>query len=135
MKTLIVEDDPVSGLLLNKILAVYGQCDAALTGHEAQAALNRSWQENAPYQLVCLDIMLPDTDGQELLKFIRKNEARRNIVGLDGARILMITALGDNRNILEAFRSQCEGYFVKPIRREKIIAQLSEFGLIGNTTE
>ena len=83
-----------------------------------------------PYDLVCLDIMLPGLEGQGVLKQIREWEAKSNIHGLDGVKIIMITALGDSKNILQAFKSQCEGYIVKPIRKSKVIDQLNALGLV-----
>ena len=131
MKTLIVEDDPISSLLLHKIMVQFGTADTAENGKSAFEQFDSAWQTNTPYDLICLDIMLPDIDGQEILKRLRKRETQRGIEGLDGAKIVMITALGDKTSIFEAFRSQCEGYIIKPIRKDKVVDQLRALGLLS----
>ncbi|TCL64770.1 two-component system chemotaxis response regulator CheY [Hydrogenispora ethanolica] len=130
MKTLIVEDDFVSRRLLQIILAPYGPCDIAVNGKEAIEAFRLAWQEKSPYQLICLDIMMPELGGQEVLKTIRAIEREMSVDWGDGAKIIMTTALHDHENIKQAFQEQCEAYLVKPIERVKLLQQLREMQLI-----
>ncbi|HBN09144.1 MAG TPA: response regulator, partial [Cyanobacteria bacterium UBA8530] len=60
MRILIVEDDFTSRRLLQKILAPYGECEIAINGKEAVSAVELAWGEDAPYHLICLDIMMPE---------------------------------------------------------------------------
>jgi two-component system, chemotaxis family, chemotaxis protein CheY len=130
MKTLIVEDDSVSASLLRTILSAHSECDVAEDGEKAVALFKRG-REGKPYDLVCLDIMLPGKDGQSVLRDIRAIEAEAGVPAPDGVKIIMITALGDKENVMGAFRSQAEAYIVKPIRKGKVIAELKELGLVG----
>jgi two-component system chemotaxis response regulator CheY len=130
MNILIVEDDSVSSTLIGAILAPYGTCETVGDGKLAIAAFKNALASHSPFDLVCLDIMLPEFDGQYVLRQFRRLESEYGIAGLDGAKVIMVTALGDRRNIIEAFRSQCEGYIVKPIRKDKVLAQLRELGII-----
>jgi two-component system chemotaxis response regulator CheY len=130
MKTLVVEDDFASRKLMQRYLAPYGECDVVVDGKEAVEAFELALTENDPYDLVCLDIMLPKKDGQQVLKEIRLIEKDRGIIGSDGAKVLMTTALGDAKNVMEAFRSQCDGYLQKPVGREQIVRELKELGLV-----
>lgn len=132
MHILIVEDDVISSTLLERLLKEYGTTDTVMTGTEVLPTFEKAQTENNPFDLICLDIMLPGMDGQEILKKIREWEEQHNIHGLDGVKVIMITALNDRHNILEAFRSQCEGYIVKPITKEKLIEQLDVLGFIDN---
>ncbi len=129
MKILVVEDDFASRKLMQKLLAQYGECDVAVDGREALRAMKIAWNERNAYDAVFLDIMLPHMDGQDVLKEIRKLEEERGIMGLEAVKVIMTTALDDSKNIMGAFRSQCEGYLVKPITGEKIKRALSEAGL------
>lgn len=130
MKTLIVEDDFASRKLMQRYLSPFGECDIVVDGEEAVEAFELALMENEPYDLICLDIMLPKKDGQEVLQEIRDIEAKRNIVGNDATKVIMTTALGDAKNVLNAFRSQCEGYLQKPVGREQILRELRELKLI-----
>lgn len=135
MKTLIVEDDFTSRRLLQKILSPYGSCDIAVDGQEAMEAFRLALEENQPYDLICLDIMMPKMDGQEVLREIRKIEAEKSIHGLSGVKIIMTTALGDKGDIMKAFKEQCEAYQVKPIDRKKLLKEIRNLGLLEQGTE
>lgn len=130
MKSLVVDDDFFSRRILQSIMAQYGECHIAVNGKEAVYAFNQAVAEEAPYDVVCLDIMMPEMDGQEVLRKIRETESKKNILGSDTAKVIMTTALDDSENIKTAFRDQCEAYLIKPIAKSKIVAILQDFGLI-----
>jgi PleD family two-component response regulator len=64
MKFLIVDDEFVSRKKSQKILSQYGECDVALNGLEALNAYVRAHNENDPYNLIFLDIDMPDLNGR-----------------------------------------------------------------------
>ncbi len=130
MKTLIVEDDFASRKLMHKYLAPLGECDVVVDGEEALEAFQLAMNEKAPYDLICLDIMLPKKDGQEVLKEIRDIEEGHRRIGNDATKVIMTTALGDAKNVLNAFRSQCEAYLQKPISQEQLYRELRELKLL-----
>ncbi|MEI7473508.1 MAG: response regulator [bacterium] len=130
MKILIVDDDFVNRKILIKYLSAYGQCDVAVNGVEAVEAVKFALDEWDAYDLICLDIMMPEMDGHTALDKIREIEKEKGKYDLDGTKVIMTTALDDSDNIKKAFRSQCEAYIVKPIVKEKLIQKLVEFNLI-----
>lgn len=131
MKTLIVEDDFLARSLLSTLLSEYGVCHVAVNGREALEAVSRAFDENDPYDLICLDIMMPVMDGQEALLELRKMEEKRGIRGLDTTKVIMVTAIDDSKNIMKAFRQgQCEAYLTKPLDRHKLIGHIKDLGLI-----
>ena len=130
MKILIVEDDFASRKMLQKYLSPYGECDVVVDGQEALDAFSLALTEETPYDLICLDIMLPKIDGQDVLRQIRTIEKEKGIEGLDGVKIIMTTALGDTKNIMDAFKNQCEGYLQKPIERVRLIQEIRKLKLI-----
>jgi two-component system chemotaxis response regulator CheY len=129
MHSLVVEDDLTSRRVLQRFLSDFGACEVAVTGVEAVEAFRLSLEENKQYDLVCLDIRLPEMDGQKVLKEIRRMENEKGILGLDGAKVIMTTALNDSRNVIPAFRSQCDAYLVKPFDRQKLVRELQALGL------
>ncbi len=130
MKMLIVEDDVTSQMILKRILEPYGHVDVTQDGQEGLDAFSVAFKSMAPYDLVCLDIMMPGMDGQAVLKEIRRIEEERGIMAGDGVKIIMTSVLNDAQNILRAFNSQCEAYLVKPVDAEKMAKQLRRFGMI-----
>jgi two-component system chemotaxis response regulator CheY len=131
MKILIIEDDFTSSRVLERMLQKYGISDIANNGNLGIQMFRTAFEAKEPYDLVCLDIMLPEIDGQEVLKEIRQIESDNNIFGSESVKVIMTTALDDNRNIMQAFRSQCEGYLVKPIIQAKLHQEVAR---LCNTT-
>lgn len=131
MKTLIVEDDFVSRLLLIKLLTPYGAAHPAVNGREAVEAARLALEAGEPYDLICLDVMMPEMDGQTALKRIRGLEAERGLSSRAGAKIIMTTALNDMTNVAGAYKGLCDAYLVKPILKTKLLHELSSLGLIA----
>lgn len=129
MKILLVEDDFTSRLLLQKLLEPHGECHLAVNGREAVGAFGQALDAGSPYDLVCLDIMMPELDGQAALREMRALEQAKNIYSSEGAKIIMTTALGDIKNIVSAFDKLCDGYLVKPITVTSINQLLRDQGL------
>jgi len=129
MKALIVEDDFTSRLLLQRFLQPLGEVHVAVNGREAVEAFRKARETGDPYDLVLLDIMMPEMDGQTALRALRGIEQEEGIVSSDGAKIVMTTALGDVKNVSTAYNSLCDGYLVKPIDRAKLLAQIESLGV------
>jgi two-component system chemotaxis response regulator CheY len=90
----------------------------------------RALAAGEPYDLMCLDIMMPEMDGQEALKQIRKHEEIRGILPPDGVKVVMTTALDDIKNVLAAYHGLCDAYLTKPIRKEDLLNELHKLKLI-----
>ena len=131
MKVLLVEDD----FICRKILLTYFykqsecECDVASNGSEAIEAFMLAKESGKPYDLIMLDIMMPEMSGQEVLKRIRAIEEAQGLTAT-AARIVMTTALKDSDSIMGAFRHQCDGYLVKPIAFDKLTKLISELKLV-----
>lgn len=130
MRTLIVEDDFVSRMLLQEFLYIYGPASSAVNGMEAVEAVKASLGCSMPYDLICLDIMMPGMDGLVALRKIREAEEANGIAYPNGAKIVMVTALNDMKNIKDAFYGLCDGYLVKPIDKADLQKELVKLGLV-----
>jgi len=130
MKILIVDDDFTTRLLLQAMLKNYGMAHIAVNGREAVDAVRTAIDTHKPYNLICLDIMMPGMDGQAALKQIREMEEEAGVGRLDRAKIVMTTSLGDQENVLKAIAGHCDGYLVKPYSRETLHDRLRELELI-----
>jgi len=130
MRTLIVEDDFTSRLLLQSFLAKYGECHIAVNGKEAVDAFRSAQESRQKYDLICMDIMMPEMDGQTAVKEIRALEEAGGTLSTHGVKIIMTTALDDVKNVVESFKSLCDAYVFKPIDTGKLLAHLRETDLV-----
>ena len=131
MNILIAEDDFTSRRLLQNILAPYGESMITVNGEEAVEAFTLALEQGRPFDLVCMDIMMPVMDGQEALREIRAVEQRNGVKPADEAKIIMITALGDPRNVVDAYyKGGAALYLTKPIDVRAFIDTLRQLGLI-----
>ena len=130
MKTLIVEDDATSSIILQKLLSRYGEASIAMDGEKAVESFQSGLDSGEPFDLICLDIMMPKMDGHEVLTRIREMERGKGINGLDRVKIVMTTALEDPENVMAAFKEECDTYLTKPIFSDVLLEKLRDLGLL-----
>lgn len=131
MRFLVVEDDFTSRKFMQTILAPYGECDIAVNGVEAVEAFRDSLT-GTRYDLICMDIMMPEMDGQEALKHIRELEKQHGVRPADEVKVVMTTALDDPKNVVEAYyRGGATSYVPKPIDRQLFLQLLKNLGILS----
>jgi two-component system chemotaxis response regulator CheY len=141
LNILVVEDDFLSRQTLISMLKPLGTCDVAFNGKEAVEAFATAIDDH-PYDLVCMDIMMPEVDGFEAVKQIRSAEmlaaikklkesgAKEDFHELKDAVVIMTSALDDPDNYINAcYRCGANAYLVKPIHQETLLNALARFGL------
>lgn len=131
MKILIAEDDLASRRFLSKFLSQYGEVDLVVDGIETLDAYLIAIKENAPYNLICLDIMMPKVDGVKVLKAIREYEEKQGVTREQRVNVIMTTALGETDFVNKAFEIGCEAYAAKPIDTNKMLEVIKKLRLIG----
>jgi two-component system chemotaxis response regulator CheY len=97
---------------------------------EAVDAFMMALEDDEPYDLVCLDIMMPVMDGYQSLVGIRNLEKERNIPEDKAVKVIMTTALNDEKNVKMAFELGCTIYSGKPIDQDKFEKALKKLNLI-----
>jgi PAS domain S-box-containing protein len=116
LKILIVEDDEVSEMLLDKTIKMFGkEFIKARTGIEAVEAC----KANADIDLVLMDIRLPEMGGYEAIQQIR--EFNKDVV------IIAQTAYGLTGDKEKAMAAGCNDYIAKPINKEALIALIYKY--------
>ncbi len=128
-RILVVEDDFGSRKMMLKLLEEYGQVDSAVDGQAGLDAFRKAFEEDKPYQLVFLDIMMPRMDGHEALMLMRKEEQARSITPAAETHIIMTTVLEDPHNVVGAyFKGGATSYLVKPVQRSALRSELAKLG-------
>lgn len=130
LKILIVEDDFMVRQILRDILEPYGVVDIAVNGEEAVQAFRVAWRQDNPYDLICMDIMMPVMDGNAALIKIREIEVSLGIIGSEEVKVIMISALDDVKTVVKAYsKGGATSYIVKPIEKERLIGEMRSIGL------
>jgi two-component system, chemotaxis family, chemotaxis protein CheY len=128
MRILIAEDDSNSARYMSGLLARLGECVVAEDGELALDAYCKAKAEGRPFQLICLDIMMPRRTGQEVLEEIRRLELESGIKPGQGVKIIMTTALGDMRSVMNAYKGGATAYITKPILTERLYETICSLG-------
>jgi two-component system chemotaxis response regulator CheY len=124
MKILIVEDNQTSMILMVAFLKELGEIVQARNGKEAILAVFESLKTNTPFDIICMDVMMPEMDGQTALRQIRATQELFNIKVK--TKVIMTTALDNEKNEINSFQTLCDGYLVKPIERMTLIAEINK---------
>jgi two-component system chemotaxis response regulator CheY len=122
MRILIVDDDYICRTQYKALLQRYGDCDSAPNGKIALELIEVAYDEEVPYQLITVDIDMPEMNGHALIQRIREFEKIKaeGKKGTPEVKILMISAKRDASDVMSSFREGCEGYLCKPINAERI---------------
>jgi two-component system chemotaxis response regulator CheY len=119
MKALVVDDDVTSRLVLEEALCHFGKVDSCGDGAEAVHANSLALGEGEPYDLICMDILMPTMNGLEALQLIRQEEER--LGRQRTVKVIVITGSEDAGNVSLAFGRLCDAYIVKPIDRAEFL--------------
>ncbi len=110
---LVVDDNPK---FLADALPMYGyDVTVATDGLEALKALSK---ENAHFDLVLLDVMMPNMDGWDTLKAIRKNKETETLP------VIMLTAVSEDQKVVSGLKIGADDYVVKPFVLPNLLARI-----------
>jgi PAS domain S-box-containing protein len=124
LSVLVAEDNEINALLMRSLLAKLGHCAVIATnGAEALESWLAAKSAGTPYDLVLMDVQMPELDGIETTKRIRAREA-----GEPGRRtpILALTANTLVEDRYACFESGMDGFLIKPLDRDKLAEALAE---------
>jgi two-component system, chemotaxis family, chemotaxis protein CheY len=133
LKSLVVDDEIICRKIFEKVLIRYGQCDTVKNGKDAIEAYKTSLDNGCPYQLMVLDIVMPDLHGGQVLKLIRELEKERGISEIDKLRVIITSATDTwfNREfVTKNLNCIYETYFIKSPDMEEFIEKIYDLGFI-----
>ena len=129
MRILIVDDELISRTKLELIMESFGECQTEDQGEAALTAFLKAHQNEAPFDLIMLDIDLPGMNGIKLLAAIRNTEKELDIDESKAATIIMTSAYRDKDRIVASVNSGCDDYIVKPFDPDLIRKKLDKLGI------
>ncbi|WJH35264.1 fused response regulator/phosphatase [Paenibacillus aurantius] len=122
MSILIVDDNPVNLIIIEKILKSegYTDCITASSAYELfdHLKLGSGEQPELQADLILMDMMMPEIDGLEACRRIQQEEKLKDIP------IIIVTALGDSNKLAEALDVGAIDYVMKPINKVELMARI-----------
>jgi two-component system chemotaxis response regulator CheY len=132
MRVLIVDDDYYSRSFLEYILHPYAICDVAENGEEAVMAFQQAHKDRKPYDLVCMDLRMPEIDGSAAMREIRDVERDLGVDRGKQAKIIITSVLEDAEDTHNAmFLGDATAFLQKPIEEKALLAELKRLELLG----
>jgi len=122
-RILIVDDNYENRQLIAEILREVAECDFAANGKEAIDAYNLALEKGQPYNLLLLDIELPEVNGLDILDKIRESEKSVGIPLGEGIPVIIVTAY--EKRFLEAYNKGCDDYLLKPIDSDTLLKKIA----------
>ncbi len=129
MKILVVDDELVSRKKMMKIIDSFGQCDGVKNGKAAISSVKKALETWKLYDLITLDISMPDISGTEVLHAIRELEEGRGLDEKEKAKILIVTSHSDIETV-KACAGKCDGYVIKPFNKTVMVDKMNKFDLL-----
>ena len=131
LRALIIDDDPVTKRFLAEILSPFAACELAANGREGLDAFARALGAGRPYDVIFIDVMMPAMDGHQALEAMRHLEHEQHVGPADAAKVIMVSAVDDSRNVYRAFfQGQALSFLPKPFTSDAVLAELRKFDII-----
>ena len=108
MRILIVEDDFASRKFMMNFMSAYGDCDGTVDGMEAVEAYMMALEDEQPYDLICLDVMMPVMDGLDMVKAIKADHNTCHIP------IILLSAKSSLDDRIAGLEQGIDDYITKP---------------------
>ena len=127
MRSLVIDDEFIALSKMVSLLEPLGPCDAATNGAQALEMFGRAIKEGCLYDLITVDINMPDMNGISLLARFRAEERMRRCVG---SRKIVVSADSSSATIRAALMNECDEFIVKPIKRDVLMGKLAHLQLL-----
>jgi len=129
-KALIVDDISFLSIILSRMLQDIAVTDTASNGEEAIKKFSSAFYQDKPYDLICLDIKMPNIDGVQVLEFIRNFEKESENLKNGPTKIIMTTGVNQKDEVIKVMKKGSDGYIVKPYHKDKIYQEVKRLNLI-----
>ncbi len=135
LRCLVIEDDTPTGAVLSHIMKKHGSCMVVGTARGGYAQFLKAWERTEPYQIMFIDLGLPDVGGLAILSAVRRFESEHHIPRNRRCMVLVCTGSMEVEDIKASLVLEADGYLVKPVSLEAIeekVALIKETWLAEN---
>jgi two-component system chemotaxis response regulator CheY len=130
LRCLVVDDDEVGRELIVHYLEGIADCETAENGLKAVDMFREAFKSGAPYDLMILDIVMPEMDGHAAAKEIRLIEKAGGISVNEGVSIIVVSSLNTPHDVIQAYlAASSAAHIVKPVKPDKLLKILNKLGM------
>jgi len=120
LRVLIVDDNDVNRRVLHEQISSWGmRYGSHAEGHRVIEALRAALSEGDPYRFVLLDHQMPGLDGAEVAEAIKADPAFRDAI------VVLLTSIGDRRDMRKLEGSVVDACLAKPVRQSQLLSVLT----------
>ena len=136
LKCLVVDDDEIGRELIVHYLAGIADCRTAENGLKAVEMFREAFEGSTPYDLIILDIVMPEMDGHAAAKEIRLIESAGSVSVNEGVCIIVVSSLNTPRDVIQAYlAASSAAHIVKPVKPDKLLKILNKLGMYETAGE
>lgn len=130
MKILIVDDEITALTKMKVLLSSYGDCTLSTNMGQALQLCQKAIRSGIPFDIITIDIQLGNDNGHDLLENINQMELRERTTP---AKKFMVTASSTKENLVKAYSKGCDGFIVKPVKRDDLEQKMLSLGYTKRT--
>lgn len=131
VKSLVIDDQVTARMLLKCLLEDLGEVVEAGTAAVAIAAYRQALRSDRPFDVVCVDLGLPDRSGIDVVREIRAAETAQGLMPGDGAKVIVITASEDPEHEATAQRQHADAFLRKPLSYDGLRQALLDADIVA----
>ena len=115
MRVLVVDDNKTNRIVLTKMMESFGcRVESVESGSQALKVLRRAVTEGKSFDLVLLDMRMPDMDGEQTLRAIKGDPQIKRAV------VIVLTSVGVRGEVAQLKALGCAGYLMKPVKQSQL---------------
>jgi two-component system chemotaxis response regulator CheY len=127
LNILCIDDDPVSRSKIQLNLETLGTCRLAEGGAEALTIFKECLARGERFDLVTLDIAMPEMDGIAVLQALRTAEKQEGVASNKRAKIVMVTSHADKCRVLASLKAGCDDFITKPFDLAALLKKIEKY--------
>ena len=126
MKVLVVDNDPGVRKLIEELPVEFTELQALRSGDAAVRGARNALKRQDPFDLITIDIDLPDMDGRQVILEIRKMEREWSVPKERRTFIIVLTAKADEKSVKTSLAAGSNAFIIKPFKTDIIVRTLAK---------
>ncbi|TGV00660.1 response regulator [Flavivirga rizhaonensis] len=118
LKILLIEDDMIEVMKLNRVISSLGLKHNIIEAHNGEEALKILEKKYELPHIILLDLNMPKINGLEFLAILKKDERLRHIPAI------ILTTSNNQKDLLECYKLGIAGYVLKPLKYEDYVTKI-----------